>query len=85
MRTRWRVHRKREVVDYLVGLRDKGKGIRQVISLLAVYGVPANADINRDGIPTVYTWTAAGHAIGCFIEEEERAIYVSEIRPMEPI
>lgn len=82
MKTRWRVHRSREVVDYLIRLREAGRGIRQVISFLAQYGVPANADVDQTVAPPTYTWTAAGHFITCIVAEEERAIYVAVVEPL---
>jgi len=69
------------VVDYVIGLRAAGHGIRQILSLLAQYGVPANADIS-EGEPPVYTWTASGHVITCFVVEEARAIYVAVVQPL---
>lgn len=81
MRTHWRVHRSREVVDYVISLREAGRGIRQILSLLAQYGVPANADVS-EGAPPVYTWMAAGHVITCLVAEEERAIYVAVVQPL---
>lgn len=84
MKTRWRVHRSREVADYLIRLREAGRGIRQIISFLAQYGVPPNADIDKTVLPHTHTWTAAGHIITCIVAEEEKAIYVAAVEPMEP-
>ncbi|MFZ4664174.1 MAG: hypothetical protein ACOYNY_44655 [Caldilineaceae bacterium] len=84
MNTYWRVHRARAVVDYVIGLREEGRGIRQILSLLARYGVPANATMSQQGHPPVYTWTAAGHRIICLIAHEDRAIYVAVVEPLTP-
>lgn len=84
MKTHWRVQRSREVVDYVVGLGEQGRGIRQILSLLAHYGVPANAVVG-DTEPATYTWTAAGHALVCFVAQEEREIYVAVVAPLVTI
>ncbi len=81
MNSQWRVQRSREVVDYVVGLGEQGRGIRQILSLLAHYGVPANAVVS-DAEPATHTWTAAGHVLVCFVAQEERAIYVAVVEPL---
>ncbi len=83
MRTKWRIHRSRQATAYLVGLREAGQGIQQVIDLLAQYGIPANADKDEKEKIATYTWTAVGHIITCVLAEEEQAIYVATVKPMD--
>ena len=83
MKDLWRVHRSREVTHYLTRLRDQGRGIRQVIALLIEYGVPATAELDDTETPPTYTWEAAGHVISCIVAQEDRAIYVSAVEPLE--
>lgn len=83
MKIHWRVHRSQEVTAYLFRLRDAGRGIRQAINFLAEHGVPSTATPDNDESPTTYSWEAAGHIITCVIAEEERAIYVLDVEPLE--
>jgi len=79
---RWRVHRSRVVAAYLVGLREEGRGIRQMTDFLSTHGVPSTATVNRDEEPATVSWLAAGHYITCVVADEERAIYVQVVRPI---
>lgn len=83
MRTKWRIYCSQPATAYLVGMGELGLGIQQVIDRLAQVGVPANADKDETAQPVTHTWTAVGHIITCIVAEEEQAIYVAEVEPMD--
>ena len=78
MNAPWRIHRHKAVTAYLVSLREAGRALRQHIESLKVTGIPADA---TEIEPHTYLWLAADHWIGCVVDEQEKAIYISEIQP----
>lgn len=80
MKSHWRVHRHPEVVNYLISLRERGTTIRWVVSQL-VDGLPSEAKplINK---PNHWLWVDERHWITCRVEEEEHAIYVTNVEPI---
>lgn len=75
----WRVHRDRDVTAYLIGLREQGVAIRRAIARLAKQGIPVDA--TETGEPNTWLWMEADHWIVCVVEETEKAIYVTVIKP----
>ncbi|MCB0129115.1 MAG: hypothetical protein KDE58_42910 [Caldilineaceae bacterium] len=83
MKNHWQMYYSRAVADYLIQLGDAGRDLRRIVALLAEYGVPANAVVDEGDMPATYTWAAAEHWITCVVVEEEQAIYVGNVRPVE--
>lgn len=83
MKTHWRVHRHPDVVNYLIGLRERGMTIRWVVSQL-VDGLPREAKPRPVGTrnnSNHWLWVDERHWITCRVEEEEHAIYVTNVEP----
>jgi hypothetical protein len=85
VKAHWRVHRHPEVVKYLIGLRERGMTIRWVISQLATKGLPSEAKPRPVGTRNKsnhWLWVDERHWITCRVEEEEHAIYVTNVEPI---
>lgn len=83
MKTHWRVYRHPEVVNYLISLRERGTMIRWVVSQL-VDGLPSEAKPRPVGTRNKLNhllWVDERHWITCRVEEEEHAIYVTNVEP----
>jgi hypothetical protein len=82
---RWRVHRHPEVVKYLIGLRERGMTIRWVISQLATNSLSSEAKphpVSTRNKLNHWLWIDERHWITCRVDEEEHAIYVTNVEPV---
>ena len=79
MTRHWRIHRRREVTAYLIGLREAGEDLRRAIASLR-YGIPSDA---TQTAPDTYIWFEAQHWIVFIEDTSNHAIYVSLIEKAE--
>ena len=83
MTQHWRIHRSRQVVAYLISLREEGAALRQAIDKLASEGLPSDAQEDTDEEPSTYSWEAQQHLITCIIAQTEKAIYVTVVQHLD--
>jgi hypothetical protein len=82
VKIQWRIHRHQDVTAYLVSLREAGQEIRAHIESLKATGIPADA---MEVEPHNYFWLAAGHWIGCVVDEQDKALYIANIDPVDDV
>lgn len=81
MKSPWRVHRHQAVVQYLIGLRERGMTIRWVIAQLASNGLPREAKPITNK-PNHWLWIDERHWITYRVDEEEHTIYITNVEPI---
>jgi hypothetical protein len=80
----WELHLHRDVIAYLVSLREAGHDVRAAIYSLqkaGPQGVPEGdvTELEQDS----YMWVAAGHKIGYrIIDRDKKRIFVAEVEPI---
>jgi len=76
----WSLKYDREVVQYLIGLRESGVEIRRAIRTLQK-GIPEDAR-KIQNIPEMWEWPEAHHWITFQVDSMSKWIYVADISEM---
>ena len=77
----WSLEYDREVVQYLVSLRESGSEIRKAIKSLQ-HGIPDDARKVQD-VPETWEWPEARHWITIKVDRERKWIYIADVSEME--
>ena len=79
---RWHLRFNRQVVQYLISLREAGHDIRVAIFSLANTkdGIPEPGATQSE--PGLYVWEVAGHTVAFERFEKEKYILVTAVRPL---